>query len=262
MGTYPHGLFSYADIGSGDLAAGERFYSKLFGWEIRRSPVGPDRCQTWLLLDGEVVAGLREESPERRASREGLEVPPMWQPYVTVDGIDSIVDLALRLGGSVVEEPAEVGSRGRAAMVADPEGATVGVWQEIESPGATVHNLPGAITWNELATRDVDGAMDFYARLLGWKFESEDEPMPYHTIMVGQRATGGVIEMNEDWPDSIPAHWMVYFGSFDVDSSVVSVESLGGTVSVPPTDIPRGRFAVVHDDQGGLFSLLSLREWH
>ncbi|RBL86200.1 VOC family protein, partial [Streptomyces cavourensis] len=35
---------------------------------------------------------------------------------------------------------------------------------------------------------------------------------------------------------------------------------LGGRVSAPPFDIPYGRMAVLHDDQGALFAVLQPSE--
>ncbi|MBT8211914.1 MAG: VOC family protein [Acidimicrobiia bacterium] len=262
MGTYPHGLFTYADLGVPDQEIGERFYSKLFGWSFERAPMGDGLFYTSFFLDGETVCGMYPERPDQKATREQFQAPPMWQSYITVDNVDVVVDKIADLGGRVLAEPFDVFTSGRMAVLADPEGAVVALWQEIGSPGGTVFNIPGSMTWNELATRDAPAAMEFYEKLLGWKYETQTDPPTYHTIKVGERSNAGMLEMTDEWPDSIPAHWMVYFGAEDVDSAVVSVEALGGSVSVPPTDIMPGRFSVVHDDQGSIFTLMTLNEWH
>jgi hypothetical protein len=62
--------------------------------------------------------------------------------------------------------------------------------------------------------------------------------------------------MDENWPQEIPAHWMVYFAVEDADASARKVEELGGRISVPPTDSPFGRFSVIGDPQGGAFSIV------
>ena len=54
----------------------------------------------------------------------------------------------------------------------------------------------------------------------------------------------------------IPPNWMPYIEAGNVDDSTQKVTSLGGTVVVPPSDIPgTGRFAVVRDPQGATFGL-------
>ena len=55
----------------------------------------------------------------------------------------------------------------------------------------------------------------------------------------------------------IPPHWMVYLAVEDCDSSTGRAKELGGAVEVPPTDIPSvGRFAVLQDPQGAVFSVI------
>jgi predicted enzyme related to lactoylglutathione lyase len=57
----------------------------------------------------------------------------------------------------------------------------------------------------------------------------------------------------------MPSHWLVYFGSEDVDPDAGRVGALGGQVTVPPTDVPGGRFLVAQDPQGAFFGLFSGR---
>jgi uncharacterized protein len=59
-----------------------------------------------------------------------------------------------------------------------------------------------------------------------------------------------------DMPSDVPDHWLVYFGSADVDADAKKAAELGGTVAVEPTDIPgMGRFAVLLDPQGAAFAI-------
>jgi len=45
-------------------------------------------------------------------------------------------------------------------------------------------------------------------------------------------------------------HWIGYVGVDDVDAAVDRIKQLGGTVYVPPTDVPNiSRFSVVADPQ-------------
>jgi hypothetical protein len=67
-----------------------------------------------------------------------------------------------------------------------------------------------------------------------------------------------MMPMDESWPAAVPAHWMVYFAVDDTDATAAKAAELGGQVSVPPTDIPPGRFAVLNDPQGAVFSVLKM----
>jgi len=57
-----------------------------------------------------------------------------------------------------------------------------------------------------------------------------------------------------------PPHWITYIAVDDVDELVTKVWELGGSICVPPTNIPNtGRFAVINDPTGATFSLITLK---
>ena len=83
------------------------------------------------------------------------------------------------------------------------------------------------------------------------------EGMNYTLFLVGGQPFAGMLEMTSDWPEDIPAHWMIYFSVESCDTAVNKVASLGGQVCVPATDIPDvGRFSVICDPQGAVFSVI------
>ena len=61
------------------------------------------------------------------------------------------------------------------AVFADPTGAVFGIWQPGTFLGAELVNEPGALAWNELNTRDLAGAKEFYGAVFGWAFEDSDD---------------------------------------------------------------------------------------
>lgn len=117
----------------------------------------------------------------------------------------------------------------------------------------------GAFCWNELATKDLAAAKRFYTELLGWQLkESDAAGMAYNEIVVGGEHVGGIHQMGSEFGEA-PAHWMAYVHVEDVDERAARVESLGGKLCVPPTDIPNvGRFCVINDPSGATLSLITL----
>jgi predicted enzyme related to lactoylglutathione lyase len=112
---------------------------------------------------------------------------------------------------------------------------------------------PGRFVWFDLMTTDAGKSQAFYEALFGWQIQ--EVPMQgftYRMIVCGPGAIGGIVEEK-----AIPvSHWMPYVGTPDVDASAETVTATGGSVCVPPTDIPQtGRFAVVSDPTGAYFSL-------
>ena len=114
---------------------------------------------------------------------------------------------------------------------------------------------PGRFVWHDLMTTDAAKARAFYAGLFGWQLQ--DVPMgpsTYHMIHCGPGPIGGIVE-EKNIPNS---HWMPYLAVNDVDASAKQALELGGSVCVPPTDIPgTGRFAVVGDPAGAYLSLFA-----
>jgi predicted enzyme related to lactoylglutathione lyase len=135
----------------------------------------------------------------------------------------------------------------------------ISVWQPQTHTGAQVVNEPGSLCWNELATRDIDAAKRFYEAVFGWQGEtSAYGDTSYTEWKLGGRTVGGMIQMNEQWPAEIPSHWMVYFAVDDIDAAAGKAREFGGKAAVEPTDTPVGRFAVLNDPHGAVFSIIRL----
>lgn len=266
--TYPHGLFTWADLAVPDPQAASAFYSALFGWDAadQHDPEG-NYVYTLLSRDGELVAGLGPQ-PEMMQ-----DMPPIWNSYINVDSVDAVVEDATANGAQVIAPIMDVMDSGRMAFISDPTGAAVGLWQPGTHRGADTYLGNDVMAWNELATRDVAAARAFYGAILPWRFEKMDadpdagNPVDYWTIHLDSKVdgdgdmdddfNGGIIAMDENWPAEIPAHWMVYFRVADTDATLAKLTELGGNVSVPAFDTMAGRISVVNDPQGGTFSVIS-----
>jgi predicted enzyme related to lactoylglutathione lyase len=158
-------------------------------------------------------------------------------------------------------EPMQVFEEGSLAVFQDPAGAFIGVWQAGDHTGAELANEPGAFTWNELATRDVEAAKAFYTRVFGWEAQTNDMGgMQYTEFKVDGRSIAGMLPMGEQFPPGVPPHWLVYFAVADCDASVARVQELGGSVFAPPMDMPIGRFSVVADPQDAVFAVFQAAE--
>jgi uncharacterized protein len=248
---YPPGTPSWADLGTPDIDASARFYSGMFGWQIDEvGPVEETGGYRIATLRGKRVAGLGPLMGEGQ--------PTAWSTYIAVDDADKTAALVGDNGGQVLMAPMDVMQAGRMAVFMDPTGAAFSIWQAGDTIGAELVNEPGTMSWNELATRDAERAKEFYASAFGWTWQAMDEGESYWMLLVNGRVSGGLMPMGDQFPPEVPAHWMVYFAVDDADASADKAKSLGGTVMVPPTDIPPGRFSVIQDPQGAAFTVIKL----
>jgi predicted enzyme related to lactoylglutathione lyase len=250
--SYEPGTPSWVDLTTPDVDASTRFYGGLFGWEAESAgPVEETGGYAMFKLNGRNVAGVGPVMQEGQ--------PPVWSTYISTDDADGAVARATGAGAAVLVEPMDVMDAGRMAFIAHPAGGTVGLWQPGRTTGAELVNEPGALNWNELHTRDVDGAKAFYSALFGWTYEdSAFGGMTYTVFNLNDRGIGGIMPMQPGVPDEVPANWVVYFAVADCDAAVAKAQELGGTVMSPPMDIEGvGRFAALADPHGSNFAVIT-----
>ena len=138
-------------------------------------------------------------------------------------------------------------------VVQDPQGAFFLVWEPGNHIGASLVNVPGTLTWNELASPDVDASAGFYGDLFGWTTESmEGGPFPYLVIKTPDGRSNGGIRPQQPGE---PPHWLVYFGTDDIEGAASKGEELGGSTIAGPMSIGPGQIAIVQDPQGAVFAL-------
>ncbi len=108
-------------------------------------------------------------------------------------------------------------------------------------------------TWHELYVPDGEAGVAFYTEVLGWQRQiMEMEGGSYLMLVANGRPVAGV-QATRDNPHMavVPPHWATYVAVDDVDARVARVTRHGGSLVVPPMDIPKvGRMALIADPQG------------
>jgi uncharacterized protein len=242
--SYAPGTFCWADLGTTDAAAAKAFYTKVFGWQAVDAPAGESGTYTTFKLDGRDVAALYEMGAEERE-----QLTPHWSSYVSVENVDAAAARARELGAEVMADPLDVMDAGRMAVVRDPTGALVHLWQAGGQIGAGRVNEPGCMVWNELASPDPERAQAFFSELLGWT--AEPDPTGYAVIMSDGAVNGGIRRVQ----DGEQPQWLIYFRAASCDETAASVREAGGNVLAGPMDAAVGRIALVTDAQGAAFAL-------
>jgi predicted enzyme related to lactoylglutathione lyase len=249
--AHPPGTFCWPELATTDPAAAASFYTALFGWNLFEAPADAGSYYMFR-LDGDEVAASYKMRPD--------EGTPHWNTYVAVASADEAAARAEKLGGTVIAKPFDVFDAGRMAVLRDPAGAFVSVWEAKKHIGAKRLNEPGSLCWTELATTDSAAAERFYKELFGWTLKKGVAPPGEYTEVFNRgEAIGGMMRIQPDW-GNVPPHWLPYFAVVDCDASAARAKRHGGRLRVPPTDIPGvGRFAVVQDPQGAAFAIIALR---
>jgi len=112
----------------------------------------------------------------------------------------------------------------------------------------------GTFYWNELMTRDVEGAKKFYADTLGWSYDAM--PMPdgagsYWLAMIDGEPVGGILDISAPDFAQVPESWMAYIAVDDVDARVAKAVKAGAKLMKPVFDVPGvGRIAILLQPDG------------
>lgn len=249
---YAPGQPSWIDLQSSDPDKGEQFYRGLFGWDVQN--LGEEAGNyRFFLKDGKMVAGggpIMGDAPG---------IPSHWMTYVSVKDADEVAKKAADAGGKVFAEPFDVMTAGRMAVLADPAGAVIGLWQPKDHKGAQVANESNTWSWSENQSRNLEAAKKFYQAVFGWTTSTMSSAGMDYTIWENEgKGIGGGLQMDdENFPKEVPSNWLTYFSVDDADGSAKKAKELGGNVLVEPADIPTvGRFAVIADPQGAVFGIL------
>lgn len=245
------GRFAWHELATTDPAAAAAFYSAVTSWTTRPSEFSD--TYTLLTKDRTIEGGVEaiERHPVPGADK------PHWMPYVCVYDVDACARQAKTLGGRLCIGPREVPNVGGWAVIADPQGALIGLYEpELKpAPGGAAPGR-GDFSWHELVTTDYKAAFDFYRPLFQWEKTGEfDMGEMGMYVMFGQRGQtyGGMFNRVPDMP---PPSWLSYICVDDVDAAAIGIKQAGGTVILGPMEVPGGdRIVQGLDPQGAWFAL-------
>jgi uncharacterized protein len=115
------GKISWKELMTRDAEASAGFYHGLFGWVCEKVDLGGS-TYTFFKVGEESVAGMAVLSTNSEGTPEG------WTNYITVENLEDSIAKARALGGQVCKDITAL-QMGRFAIVQDPQGAAVGLWQ-------------------------------------------------------------------------------------------------------------------------------------
>jgi len=254
--AYPAGVPCWVETLQPDLAAAMRFYAGVFGWTMLADD---EERPTYVVatLRGREVAGIAS------AAEVGADDAVGWFTQVRVDDLDATLSQAVAAGATDVVGPVDASPAGHLAILTDPVGARLGLWEATAREGAEVVNEPNAWAMSALQTPDPARSRAFYGEVFGWGADAmgpadlfrlpgyvggtEHQPVPRDTVAVGFPAT-----------DSAAVGWHVDFWSDDVVGLAGRVGDLGGRVLSGPDEENGFLRVVVSDPAGATFSVSQL----
>jgi predicted enzyme related to lactoylglutathione lyase len=245
------GKFVWHDLVTDDLDACRRFYGALLGWDFEDSQrLG--RPYVVARSGGRPVAGMVAIRPA------GPEKSSQWVGYVSVPDVDRAVEAVTKAGGRALVAPVEVGTVARAAVVADPQGAVLGLARiAAGDPPDEASPTENRFFWMEYLAGDPGAAVAFYTGLLGYQSAVTDAigDVEYHVLRSG-RPRAGLLRAPRE---GVRPAWLPYVLAKDPEALASRAASLGGRVLLAPrADLRKGTLAIVADPSG---AALALQRW-
>ena len=248
------GRFVWYELMTTDPKAAMQFYTDVVGWTTQAfgDEGGDDPYTMWVGSQGPLggVMNLPDKAKKMGA-------PPHWMSNVEVSNVDEAVAKTKRMGGQVFEEPMDIPKVGRVAVIADPQGAPIGLFKPIDAMQSHDKSKAGEFTWSELVTTDHEAAFGFYAALCGWERISEFDMGPMGKyLLFGQNGKphGGMMTKSKDMP--MPPAWLYYVHVDDLEAAVERAKAKGAKLLNGPMAVPTGeRIAQLMDPQGAAFAL-------
>ena len=126
------GTFCWPELATTDADSAKTLYGGLFGWAFDRAARG--------LRQGVHDRAARRQGRGRSLRSRALTAPcrgarARWNSYAAVASADESSTRAKVLGGTIAGAPFDVGKDGRMAVVKDPQGATLCLWEARAHPG-------------------------------------------------------------------------------------------------------------------------------
>lgn len=246
--TATPGAPCWVDLFTTEPENAHEFYGRVFGWSAESAGEEYGGYVNYS-LGGKRLAGCMKN--------DGQGGPDQWTVYLASPDAKATTDAAAARGGVVIVPAMDVADLGAMAVIADPGGAGVGVWQPAVHQGFEVYEEVGTPTWFELHTRDYETSLDFYRNVFNWdtSVASDTPDFRYSTLGEGDASRAGVMDISA-WDQAAPVGWSVYFGVADTDASLSTITEAGGTVLMPAEDTPYGRLAMAADPTGATFKLV------
>lgn len=254
----PQGRFVWHDLATTDVEGAKNFYSQIAPWTIK--PWDQDENYTLVEAEGAPLGGIMA-LPTPSAQSNGAHAN--WTPSVYVYDVDACARQAEKLGGRIVMQPREIPNVGCWAMIADPDGASIAIFEPSsgDPPGHDGPPRVSEFSWHELSSNDWKKSWEFYRQLFHWeKIEEHDMGAlgTYFIFGLKGQAMGGMFTRTPDMP---APNWTSYLEVDSVKSAVPKVKQLGGRVMREPHQVPGGSWITLcSDPQGATFALTSARE--
>lgn len=119
--------FCWTELATSNVQAAKDFYGKVFGWKFSDVDMG-EMTYTMIKNSSKEFGGMWSIPKDKEK-----QIPPHWMSYILVDNLDDSLKKASSHGATIVKPTTNAGDMGRFAIITDPTGAHIALWQSLEN---------------------------------------------------------------------------------------------------------------------------------
>ena len=246
---YLDGTPCWADLITSSLPQAQEFYAGLFGWTYQAQHSGELESYLCAYKDGHLVAGLLASSGHPDAGTG-------WTTYLQVQNVEATVNAAQMHEGEIYLKPVYMPSQGSLAVIGEPSGIGVGLWESGSHPEFELRASHGAPAWHELRSDTFHQTAGFYEKVLGWRLRCFNDSHHAHYHVLGRHHDLRTAVRDFSHEPGRDSGWHIYFQVDDIHEAGALAESLGGTLLRPVHPSTLGLTAEIADPGGAAFSIV------
>lgn len=117
------GEFCWNELATTDVNKAKDFYGKVFGWQFREIKTD-EMTYTLIKSNDKEIAGIWQIPADQQDM-----IPPHWMAYILVHDVVDALNKATEHGAKEVKGVTVVGDMGQFAIITDPTGAHIALWE-------------------------------------------------------------------------------------------------------------------------------------
>ena len=220
---------------SPDVQAASRWLHATLGWSIE--PAKNLGQGVWFARNAQGVVALLTSTPPQRA-----EDAAHWDHFIGVPSIAMTLQRADVLGWKTMVRPVQMERLGSIALLHDPTGVPLWLWQGRVLFGFPITTGPGGIAGFEIRSQNPAATGQGLTAMLGWSQDGQRLAVPGPT-------TAWVRGVPRE---GMPGHWLTAIAVSDLSATVAAALAAGGRLVEPASEHPTlGTCALVANDAAG-----------
>jgi len=238
-----HGKLIWADLYTGDVTASLSFYTKTFGWSVKK--FAKDNAKYHLLYDGEQpIAGVLSRSAQRTKTEGAL-----WIGSFSTGDVQANVDRAAENNATIILQPHDFALYGKRAVIADTQGGIIGLL-DIDVTNKAHQKISDKWDWAQLFSIDTDKAAAFYQRSFNYRIEKVAPEQSSFYLIQDDEISASIVKL----PDSFEQRdrWVNFVVVDSLSETLTAAVKNGAEVIHQPKG---ASLAIIADPSGALLGL-------